>query len=78
MSLTFLLSRFRYYSPLLNENIEEVLLAPAGTKALRTQIEKQSKDMENDYERKDFKLCFLKFLLLCSLMSLWIQGRLSL
>ena len=49
-----------------------------GTKALRTQMEKQAKDMEKDYVRKDLKLCFLKFLLLCSLMSLWIQGRLSL
>ena len=49
-----------------------------GTKALRTQMEKQAKDMERDYVRKDLKLCFLKFLLLCSLMNLWIQGRLSL
>ncbi|XP_073237949.1 uncharacterized protein [Porites lutea] len=36
-------------------------------------MEKQAKDMEKDYVRKDLKLCFLKFLLLCSLMSLWIQ-----
>ena len=49
-----------------------------GTKALRTQMEKQAKDMEKDYVRKDPRLRFLKFLLLCSLMSLWIQGRLSL
>ena len=46
--------------------------------ARRTQIQKQAKDMEKDYVRKDPRLRFLKFLLLCSLMSLWIQGRLSL
>ena len=49
-----------------------------GTKARRRQIEKRAKDMEKDYVRKDPRLRFLKFLLLCSLMSLWIQGRLSL
>ena len=51
-----------------------------GTKGLarHTKIEKQAKDMEKDYVRKDPRLRFLKFLLLCSLMSLWIQGRLSL
>ena len=46
-----------------------------GTKALRTQMEKQAKDMEKDYVRKDLKLCFLKFLLLCSLMSLCMDSR---
>ena len=49
-----------------------------GTKARRRQIEKPAKDMEKDYVRKDPRLLFLKFVLLCSLMSLWIQGRLSL
>ena len=34
--------------------------------------------MEGDYVRKDLKLRFLKFLLLCSLINLWIQGRLTL
>ncbi|CAH3177744.1 unnamed protein product, partial [Porites lobata] len=29
--------------------------------------------MDKDYVRKDPRLRFLKFLLLCSLMSLWIQ-----
>ena len=41
-------------------------------------VTKEAKDMEKDYVRKDPRLLFLKFLLLCSLMNLWIQGRLSL
>ena len=33
--------------------------------ARRTQIQKQAKDMEKDYVRKDPRLRFLNFLLLC-------------
>ena len=35
-------------------------------------------DMKKYCRQKDFKLCFLKFYMFCSLTILWIQGTLSL